>query len=254
MRLTLMLNVMLGISALLITSHANADLSYLPEMPKAETVVSDMRINGERNNASRVSATLEILATMLENLTDGRASQGQLTSEEATRLAGYRKTSERIKTAEKMRSPLCLGNSCDSRMFARCQNEYLMSAELRREILDRYFSRAWQQRYLPKLKGTLWRNAVDLPVKQVRADFRSSPNCSDGGERAAATTMKQRGSGHPSKFECAQQCEAEIDCRDMFGNTTILGRSTGGRLPNAEKFQCDLLVRQCVDGCVQEPN
>lgn len=154
---------------------------FLAEMPEAGRVVKDMQGNGERDNAARVHSTLYIMAGMVEGLAHGTRKSSQ---EAAALAAEYRTTAERLYETEKAGYPSdCQNDNCDRYKLARCAYEYTMSAELRREILSRYFSPGWQQQYGPVLArnaGTLWRDALDLPQDQRSAvDFSGNADCTD---------------------------------------------------------------------------
>lgn len=176
---------MLAILGLFVTGalHAAAP-AFLAEMPEAERIAKDMQGNGKRDNAARVRSTLYIMAGMVDGLAHSERATRKNSQEAADLAAEYRTTAERLNEAEKASYPSdCQNDNCDHYKLARCAQEYTMSTELRREILSRYFSPAWQQKYGPLLArhaGTLWKDALELPQGQQSAvDFSGSVNCAD---------------------------------------------------------------------------
>ena len=176
---------MLTIVGLFVTPalHAIAP-DFLAEMPEAGRIVEEMYGKGERDNAARVHSTLYIMAGMVDALSRNELATRRNSQEATVRFAEYRTTADKLYEAEKARyTAECQNDNCDRYKLARCDQEYIMSAELRREILHRYFSPTWRRQYAPLLAryaGTLWQDALDLPSGQRSAvDFSGGVNCAD---------------------------------------------------------------------------
>jgi hypothetical protein len=77
----------------------------------------------------------------------------------------------------------CEGDDCERYRFGRCRSTLYFSAAFYREVLDRFFSPAWQERYVTKLGGTLLVQARALPAGTRFAwpnEAAAARNCGDG--------------------------------------------------------------------------
>jgi len=156
----------------------SGDTAYLAEMPSVDRVVSALqKPEGNRDNASRISAALDMLAGIVMSLSEGRYKAGQLTQEEAAKISEYKQMSEQIwKNVEATVDTNCQGSGdsdsvafCEKYALYACKGEYGHSAAFRRELLTTFFSPAWQQQYVDKIinnSGYLWdyKHAMALPA------------------------------------------------------------------------------------------
>lgn len=156
----------------------SGDTAYLAEMPSVDRVVSALqKPEGNRDNASRISAGLDMLAGIVMSLSEGRYKAGQLTQEEAAKISQYKQMSEQIwKNVLATVDTNCEGSSdsdslgfCEKYALNACKGEYIHSGAFRRELLTTFFSPAWQQQYVDKIinnSGYLWdyKHAMALPA------------------------------------------------------------------------------------------
>ncbi|MFA5017227.1 MAG: hypothetical protein WC504_06750 [Methylobacter sp.] len=156
----------------------SGDTAYLAEMPSVDRVVSALqKPEGNRDNASRISAALDMLAGIVMSLSEGRYKAGQLTQEETAKISKYKQLSEQI--WENVLATVdmnCQGSNdpdslvfCEKYALIMCKGEYTHSEAFRRELLTTFFSPAWQQQYVDKIinnSGYLWdyQHAMGLPA------------------------------------------------------------------------------------------
>jgi hypothetical protein len=154
----------------------SGNTAYLAEMPSADRVISVLqKSEGVRNNASRVSTALNIMAGIVMSLSEGRYNTGQLTKEEAAKISEYKQMSEQIwKNVLATVDSNCEGSNdpdapifCEKYMLNMCKDEYNHSGAFHRELLTIFFSPAWQQQYVNRImnnSGTVWNSAMSFPA------------------------------------------------------------------------------------------
>ena len=146
--------------------RAEGDTDYLTSFPSADRVAMDFTGRSDRETAARRAAALQMLASAINGISDGRVGRGQGTPAEQQLVASYANRYIAIIKAEIAKAdPNCQGNDCDKSKTARCGYEYTLSKGMAREVMDRYFPANFVQMHNPRLSraGTVWRDALQLP-------------------------------------------------------------------------------------------
>jgi len=152
-------------------------------LPSIERVVSDLRVPGARETAARTYVGLATLSHLAKISGDESKSREYYDAARATFKAE--------ETAQTRSAP---GRTTSHFLYIKCRAAYQDSDEFRREIVDRYFSSASQERYFGRLKNSSrWEAAFDLPAG-TRADSKAfATSCSDeaGSSGPVATTKRK---------------------------------------------------------------
>jgi hypothetical protein len=122
---------------------------YLKEMPEPDRVLSSFEDDNSLDKTARQFGALSQLEKMVEDLSEGRFSKNQLTSEERRIWDGYNAALSRIETphfdaAETRR----LGRNSPLVKWSGLRSHYALDTPFRNELLDRFFSPAWKSSFL----------------------------------------------------------------------------------------------------------
>jgi type IV secretion system protein VirD4 len=186
---------------LLFTTAQAQTPAYLGEMPAPDRVVADMKVASQRESAVRAAVTLNQLAAMVEFFAGTRQGR-QPTPEEAARIAQYRQSGAGVFNVEETKAgPACAPGveDCQFYFLNRCASSYEFSPPFRREILDRYFSPAWQAQYARRfaaVSGTVWQQGIGLPPgSKATLSPGETRNCADasGSSRIAGLLQSVTG-------------------------------------------------------------
>ncbi len=142
-----LLGIQLTTTVLAKTSSTQpVDTSYLAEMPDSPRVLQDMQGKDEFDTAVRQKGALHILRNALEERTLGRVYRNELTKGEAAKREAYRQEENRLQGEWLEKLPFCKSaddSTCPRIRFLNAEH----SAELKKEVFDRYFSKQWQGGY-----------------------------------------------------------------------------------------------------------
>jgi hypothetical protein len=141
------------------------------ELPPADKVIEDLRVQGARESAARAIAGLEIVANLAGTL--GATDRIREYTQAATTLE-----SAVLSTYD----PWCSGRQCDKHRLVVCKNQHSASAAFRREVVDRYVTAGDQDRRLGDLKTNPgpWQSAFAWPAgTRFRASSEALAWCAD---------------------------------------------------------------------------
>jgi len=158
--------------------------TWLAGMPTAEQVVSAARGVSERDTASQASVALQVMEDIVRNLSPEPFAEQALPPAVKRQLDAYRQARAQVDGREEAKLPRqdCEGDNCEKYLYPRCQQRYYFSAAYRRVLLDRHFTPEWQRTWVPRQKGTLWRDALRLPAGTViPSDFGTGLPCTGAG-------------------------------------------------------------------------
>jgi hypothetical protein len=161
------------------------DAPWLAGMPTAQQVVAAAKGVSERDNAAQASTALQMMDGIVQNLSAQPFNEQAVPPLVKRRLDEYRQARAEVDGREQARLPRqdCEGNDCEKYLYPRCQQQYYFSATYYRVVLDRHFSPDWQRTYVPRLRGTLWRDALNLPAgTSLPAGFGAAMPCTGQGQ------------------------------------------------------------------------
>jgi hypothetical protein len=169
-----------------VSTHAQArDNDWLTGMPAARQVVDAARGVSERDTAAQASVALQIMNAIVQNLSPQPFNEQTLSPEIKRKLDEYRKAREQVDSREeaKFAKQNCEGDGCEKYLYPRCQQQYAFSPDYYRVVLDRHFKPEWQRSQVPRLHGTLWKRAMQLPPgTPLSADFGAALPCTGAGQ------------------------------------------------------------------------
>jgi hypothetical protein len=141
---------------------------YLREMPSAERVMADFRgeglLNTDLDTAKRQIAALMRLITMITVQQEGGEFVGKPTAEEQTLKGSYYQAINAIKSDQNF------GEGQRKQLHIYHQDQQLLgNKKIEKEVLERYFSPAWQAKYLGITMTLAEQNAM-IHTKEARAN------------------------------------------------------------------------------------
>ena len=120
------------------------DVAYLAEVPTAQQVAQGLAVTSPRETAARRYAALFALGNLV-----GSGGGTAPSSQALERIASFASMKNQVYEAEKQRDPVPY-------LLERCSQAYSESPAFQRELLDLYFTPAWQATYGPRLDPRRW--------------------------------------------------------------------------------------------------
>lgn len=177
-----------ALGALTLSAPLGAQEAWLVEVPTAQQVAGGLAVASPRETAARRYAALFALGNLVGSLTGTGSPSPQVRE----RMASFDAMRNQVYEAEKQRDPV-------NYLLERCSQAYSESAAFQRELLDLYFTPAWQAQYGARLDPRRWKAPLAMaPGAKVTAASLSPAMVEECGSAPAAAAPRNAVAAPPS--------------------------------------------------------